>query len=225
MTDWIVAVVTPGLFLVTTWYAYLTFRLARASESTVRHMREVRDEELAPRIVVCFEIPPGTELIYLVIRNLGRSIAENVRLRFDPPLTDSRGSDPGQLPMIGDGIHALPPGGELRHLLDGVIGYFGSQLPMRYRVEVCYRGGPIRTGRTEEQTLDLSSFKNLNYIREPRLADVVEPLESLARHHSRLVTDIRSIEKRLGNLIALRHANPRSDAPPADADSKTVENG
>ncbi len=42
--------------------------------------------ETAPYVVVHFDAPYGKSLIHLVIKNIGRTIAHNVKIKFVPPL-------------------------------------------------------------------------------------------------------------------------------------------
>ena len=78
------------VYVIQTWrMAAATKRAAEASEKTLQEMKAMRDQETAPYVIVYFEIPSGTSLIYLIIKNIGKTVANGVRLEFNPPLKSS----------------------------------------------------------------------------------------------------------------------------------------
>ena len=82
----------------------------------LRHARRIREDEARPHVVVDLEVDQPAQDIYLVVSNLGRTTARDVRLTFDPQLTSSLDSDPNvvsprDLKPLSEGIPSLPPAG------------------------------------------------------------------------------------------------------------------
>ena len=78
------------VYVIKTWeMASATTKAAQATEKSVTEMRQTRDQESAPYIIVYFDIPYESNLIYLVIKNIGRTIATNISLTFTPTLRSS----------------------------------------------------------------------------------------------------------------------------------------
>lgn len=116
------------IYVVKTWQmASATRRAAEATRETVEEMREGRDLETAPNVVVYFDIPTGEQLIYLVVKNLGKSVATNVRLHFVPPLQTSDRQFLENTSFLTEGITSMPPNYELRTLVGSTMKYFGNR--------------------------------------------------------------------------------------------------
>src|ERR1700690_2146128 len=76
------------LYVKKTWdIASATRYATRISEKTLLEMKETREQENAPYIVIYCEnsVPYDTDL-YLIVKNSGKSIAEDVKLDFTPHL-------------------------------------------------------------------------------------------------------------------------------------------
>jgi hypothetical protein len=181
--------------------AEATLRSARAAEDSVRELRENREQESAPYVVAYFDASFETSLIYLVIKNVGKTPANNVRFLFDPPIQNSsQGIDIAELPMIRDGIGSIPPGYEIRTLFDSAISYFGQEsLPLSFKTSISYSGGLSTELKTYEQLLDLGVFKGLSDVDQKGLNDLVKQVEQLAKAQSdtnkTLQTMVRGIER------------------------------
>ena len=128
--------------IVTTIYVILTWRIASAtkksadiSRKTLEEMKEARDQQTAPYIFI--DIIVEKQDIYLFVKNAGKRIANNVKLKFEPELVASFG--PINLPFIKDGIGSLPPGAEIKTFFDSGIRYFEkNKLPLNYKVKIFY---------------------------------------------------------------------------------------
>lgn len=77
-------ILTGGLIVITTVYAYLTHRMARASEASVRLMKEQADAISRPYIVISLVKRPNNPFIHLRVENMGHTAAENLTLSLDP---------------------------------------------------------------------------------------------------------------------------------------------
>jgi len=193
------------VYVIKTWeMASATRVAAEATQSSVAEMHEARDQQTAPYIVVYFDVPFGTALIYLVVKNMGSSIANNVKLVFTPPLSASSGDEIREASFIKNGIAAMPPGYEIRALLDTGPDYFGRpDLPLTYQVKVAYHGGMDNTPRELIQTLDLSVRKGVMYVRPKSIENVVDELERIRRELEHMREASQRLATTMSNGVAL----------------------
>jgi hypothetical protein len=155
---------------------------AAAASATLDELKASRDQETAPYVVVFFEVSPRTQIVYIVVKNIGKSIANNVRMDFHPPLKSSQDQIQfDELEIIRTGISSMPPNYEVRTVFDSLISYFGkSELPLLYTVRVSYAGGIQSVERVSQQTLDLRALKGIMVTSEKGLDDVARSLEKFA---------------------------------------------
>lgn len=158
---------------------------AEASRATLEEMRDARDDETAPYVVVHFDIPHGKQLLYLVIKNIGKSVATDVQITFDPILSDTRGKKFSAFPIFTDGIKTLPPDYEIKTLVDVSFEFYNSNLPKSYTVTVSYSGGMSDKRRSGEYILDIMMYSNLTMSFEKDIGDVVKQIERVAKELSR----------------------------------------
>jgi hypothetical protein len=181
--------------------AEATIRSAKAAEDSVQELRETRERESVPYVVAYFDASLETFLIYLVIKNIGKTFANKVKLDFEPPIQNStEGINISEIPIIKDGIGSIPPGYEIRTLFDSALSYFGKDgLPLSYKVRISYSGGLRDHLRSYDQMLDLGAFKDLSDIHQRGFNDLVKQVEDLAKNQAEtnksLHNLVRSIEK------------------------------
>jgi hypothetical protein len=154
------------VYVIKTWHiASATKESAEASKLVLEEMRESRDQETAPYVVAYFDELPNTQNIFLIVKNIGKSIALNVKLEFDPSLENvSSQHKVSNIAFIKDGISSMPPGYEIKTFFDNAAGYFSKNLPLIYKVKISYIGGVKSTERFYEQIMDLSALKGLIYL-------------------------------------------------------------
>jgi hypothetical protein len=179
---------------------------ADAANNTINEMKEAREQENAPYIVVYFDVPQNKHLIYLIIKNVGKSIATDVKLTFTPSLSSRVFKDIDDTPLIKNGISSLPPNYELRTLFDGVINRFGNAtFPMTYTVDVSYTGGLVKERRTSSQTLDLSMFYGLMHINEKGLNDLVKAVEDIAKYTDGINDNLKEVSESLTSGVWIKN--------------------
>lgn len=206
----IIQVATLVAVIVYTVYTARMTSAARASadaaNNTVNEMKEAREQENAPYIVVYFDIPANKHVIYLIIKNVGKSIATDVKLTFTPSLSSNVFKDINETPLIKDGISSLPPNYELRTLFDGVINRFGNaNFPMTYVVEVSYTGGLAKERRTSTQALDLSMFYGLMQVKEKGLNELVKTVETIADNTGKINGILKDVSESLTSGIWIKN--------------------
>jgi hypothetical protein len=147
----IAAASSVGTFIV----ALVAVTVARRQ---LKQARELREEEAAPYVVAdIVPDPVSSHLLNLIIENIGRTPARDVRITFDPPLEAARdhGFPVRDWAPLRDGIETLVPARRLSALFDNSVDRFNSELPMQYGVRVDCNDGRGRRQPRVEFTLDL----------------------------------------------------------------------
>lgn len=182
-------------YVAKTWeIASASNKSTKVSEGILKEMKESRDTEVAPYVVVYFDIPYGKHLIYLVIKNIGKSVANNVKLVFQPSLKNHNGELINDISFIKDGIGSMPPGYEIRTYFDSTLSYFNqNELPFIYKVNVSYSGGLHSESRNIEQILDLSAFKGIALISDKGMNELVNEVEKLVQHNGMMMQNLAKI--------------------------------
>jgi len=212
--DTVLAVVQIATLIALILYVIKTWQIASASnkstivsEKILKEMKESRDQEIAPYVVIYFDIPYGAHWIYLVVKNLGKSVAKDVKLEFQPSLRNSEGAKINDIPLITQGIRSIPPGYEIRTFFDSAISYFNkTELPLTYKVKVSYSGGLRLDTRTTEQVMDLFAFKELSFLDEKGVQDLTTEVEKLCKCSSGMAQDLKKVADSLANGILLKNA-------------------
>lgn len=162
------AVVTAGAtvatFVVAIWAAFY-------AGAQVRHARELRDEQAKPFVVVDFEPSEAWgNVINLVVENVGQTLARDVRLEFDPPLTSSQEQkrehfDFRSSHLLTHGIPSMPPRRRFEAFFD--LSHERDKrddLPMSYRVTVRCADAKGVEQEPLEYVLDLNFRYGLRHI-------------------------------------------------------------
>jgi hypothetical protein len=156
---------------------------ARYARSQVDEARELRKEQARPFVVVDFE-PEQSPFVNLVVANLGKTMARNVRLEIDPPLAstlDSVAPVPlAKLKLFTEGIPSLAPGKRWVTLFDTMTDRKSSDLPNSYEVRLTYEwdgGKPV----TDLQRLDLDLYRYRLSVTRHTIHDVNKTLDKIRR--------------------------------------------
>ena len=75
---------TLGLLAITTYYAFVTARMAKSAESTVNLMKEQSDSIARPYVTISLVKRPNNPYIHLRIENTGQTPAVNLTLSLGP---------------------------------------------------------------------------------------------------------------------------------------------
>lgn len=153
----------------------------------VHEARRLREEQAKPFVVVDFEVEQGgAQQIYVVISNIGRTMAEDVRLTFEPEFTSSFDSDenvvsPRELKPMREGIPSLPPQKRISLLVDVFTARDAKIYPDLYRVQVTFKAPALRREERTGFVLDLGVYRNVLHLMRRDVHDVHERLEELVR--------------------------------------------
>jgi hypothetical protein len=161
-------------------------------------VRALRREESSPYVVASLE-PDRSDarIVHLVIRNLGRTVAHDVRVAVTPPPVRSSGVGGGDVPYPAE-LPSLAPGQEQRIFWD-----FGpwryqqrDELDARHRVHVDYadsRGQPRQT----DAVLDWDALMlGPGWVGR-------HPLDELDRHVESVERSLRQIAGAIGSTPAV----------------------
>lgn len=127
----IIEILTTILVFITAIYAYLTHRLAQASEASVVAMNNQSEAMLHPYITVVPFIRPHTPLLYLRVKNIGQTGAQNLHLTLDRDFfrfgqKDHSDKNLRMMSAFSNPIDSFPPGAELIFALGPGWEFFGE---------------------------------------------------------------------------------------------------
>lgn len=153
----------------------------------IREARRTREAQAQPFVVV--DIQPGrvwVNLLTLVIQNTGTTLARDVRIAFDPPLTTSLTDSklPGGV-LVSEGITALPPGRRIEMLFDLSHERLEQQLPMRYTVTVDFSDFRRRRMSQLAYVVDLTYLYEMRIIGEKSVHDIAVSLDEIRQEIQR----------------------------------------
>lgn len=138
---WVPADWSPTAWAATgTWATFVIYVvIGLYARKQVEEARTLREEQARPWVVVDFE--PGF-IFHLTVENIGRTVARDVSIRFDPPLmtTLSKPWAWEESTLLTDGIPLLPPGRKLSIFFDSFGARMESDLPKVYDVFLEYDG-------------------------------------------------------------------------------------
>ena len=196
-------------------YVWKTWQMAsstkdsvKTSEKMIEEMKEERDQESAPYVVPYINI--SQHMMSFGIKNIGKTVAKNIRINIEPGLKSSiLGEKIKDLPLFKTGISSLPPGHEIGTIFDVSHVYLNrDDFPMSYSVKITYIGGLQKEPREHEQVLDLSVYKDLIPDEEKKLDDVVKELENLSKYNGKISENLKSIDENLTEGIWLKNPDP-----------------
>ena len=170
-------------------YVAKTWSIAKSSKVSAEQTRKLieetrisRDEETAPRVIVFFDL--HEQVAELVIKNIGRSVANNVRISIEPEISNISDKDFVEYytTLLTQGVKMLVPDQEIRAFLNTTPEIFKrSEGPMIYNIEVSYEGGSLNKQRVHQSSIDLRLFAPRPSMRKPGIKDIAEELTNIAK--------------------------------------------
>lgn len=154
--------------------AKLTEESFAISANILDEMIETRDAEISPYVFVFIDQMEEENAVklFLVIKNVGKGIAKNIKIKFEPELQNGGTYSLKHINQIINNMPPLPPGGEIRHAFALTTKYLTAtpSLPKQYNVFISFIGGIKKAERTFEQVVSLDFFQGsrLNSLREKR---------------------------------------------------------
>ena len=149
--------------------------------SQLNEAKELREEQTRPFVVIDLDstIRPFFDL---VVKNIGSTMARDVRVTFDPPArTTEKGVNLDRLKAFREGISTLPPGKELRTFFDSGPDRNKSDLPDSYEVTVTYQDQSRKRSYEETIDLDFGLYWNRLTIDRKEIHDIAESVEAIGK--------------------------------------------
>lgn len=153
-----------------------------ATLQTIEEMRAARDQDSAPYVVAYFDIEQS--LISFVVKNIGKSVATDIKLSVDQPFAvPPNAYDLNNFSFLKEGIAALAPGNEIRTFYTTGFSYFDDppKNPRKYTVTISFLGGLSVEPRKNIMTLDLSAHEGTAFGNEKNLTDLVTEVEKIRK--------------------------------------------
>jgi len=151
----------------------------------VRHAKLLREEQAQPFVVVDFESSPvWRNAIELVVQNIGKTVAKNVRVTFDPPLKSTEqqgGYELAKSVLLTQGVPTMPPGKRVSALFDFTHERKDSGLPMTYTATVEFTDSRGRRQETLSYILDLNVLYGLMKFTEYGVHDAAKALVEMQK--------------------------------------------
>lgn len=147
-------------------------------------LRRTREDQTRPFVIV--DIQPGaawSNLLDLVVENIGSTAARDVHIVFDPPLEQSKddGYPISNSALIRDGIRMLPPGRRIRAFFDASHDRINSGLPMRYDVTVRLKDARGWEQPDQNYTIDMGYMYGTTQIQEYGLHDAAKAITEIQK--------------------------------------------
>lgn len=205
------------IYVKKTWdIASATRDSTKTSERMLEEMRDARDQETAPYVIAYFEFK--NHAIYLYIKNIGKTMARNINLEFEPKLQTTLMEDYiCNTNLIKNGIKSIAPGQEIKTLLDTAPRYLNSSLPMSYTVKIIYCGGLLNTIRESEQILDISVQSGLIPGDENGIPELVKEVKDLSKYNKKISEMLDKIQGHVAKGIWINNSSFMITQVPLDS--------
>jgi len=143
--------------------------------------KELREAQTRPFVVIDLGSSAHT-LFDLVVKNIGPTLARNVRFEFNPPIRSTDDTlDPNKLKMFREGISTLAPGKEIRTLFEKGPARHESELPDTYEVTVSYTDQTGKRNYEEKIDLDFGLYWDRPTVSRRDVHDLHKQLETIAK--------------------------------------------
>ncbi len=152
--------------------------MARANAGALDEMREARNAQTAPYVVVYIQIY-GHTIVNLVMENLGESVAEDVSLTFTPSLKADQVFGKKLPAFITDVTPNLAPRQRMSRWLFQLADVVNKRVPAKYDVLVSYRGGIFNRSYNHLFKLDIESFLGTNEPEDARVRALNEGFKAI----------------------------------------------
>lgn len=149
----------------------------------VGQARRAREEQIRPFVLVHIASSAvWTNIFNLVIENLGATLARDVTIEFDPPVTTSLSNyDLASTLLFTKGIPSLPPRGRIEVMFDVSHDRAEANLPMRYDVRVQYCDARGRPQEPLSYPIDLEYLYGLEQVTQYGIHHAAKALQDIQR--------------------------------------------
>lgn len=145
----------------------------------VRQMVKAQEEERRPYITVDIEFEQSEG--WLVISNIGRLPATDVKINIDPEIVAVRERKLSET-ILGKPIAYFPPGKTLRSFVDVGRDLLGKDSPKEFTARVSYSLPGKAKRHTDTYSINLDFYSHRMYTPQRDLNDINERLKEIERH-------------------------------------------
>lgn len=176
------AAATLGVAVMAALYARKQIALAHRQGEDNRNAAVEADR---PYVVVVLESgETSRHFVDLVVRNIGRRPAFDVRISLDPPpvrANEVPGHELANMRLLKEPIAQIAPGQELRAFYDSQIERFGrSDLPSLHTASLAYRDSAHRS-YNESATVDVHALQGVMYAEVYSIHHVAAELKDISK--------------------------------------------
>jgi len=132
----------------------ITLAYVIATFLTLKEIKRQREQSARPYVIVDFIIDKDAIFMYLIIKNIGNTMAQNIKITEVPVFVQSFHFEEYNPKNFKDGLKFLPPGKQVDTFYDSLVDYCGKKLPMSYTVTVSYEDAI--TGKQYEERYDIN---------------------------------------------------------------------
>lgn len=170
MTDFL----TFLLVIVTSFYAWVTYKILKANENVVKEMEKQYKGFIRPYISVGIKTFTGNSCLFLRIKNIGKSGAENLRITLDRNFYKLGHKDEKNnlksLPAFSNPIQMFAPDAELLFRLAQGFVVFGENAnseitPRQFNINLSYTY--MNSFFEERIAIDLTPYVNTTLPQSP----------------------------------------------------------
>ncbi|MFT9774384.1 hypothetical protein ACMZ29_17230 [Brevibacterium casei] len=186
-TEWAAtaALATIATALVAAITAFLVLRQLHAAREQLNDARKAQAEQERPYVVVSIDhSEAGSQLMDLVIQNVGKTPARNLRLTFDPApvrAEETPGLELAKARLFNEPLPLLPPGRVIRTFFDSAIDRKDSNLPSEYNVQVTYENTSGERWK-EDSVLDLDILEGAMFVETYGMHHLAKAVRELGQH-------------------------------------------
>jgi hypothetical protein len=160
--------------------------MALITKSMIAELHSLREAEFRPFLTMDFIVTYGKPWIHLVVKNLGKEMATDVRIELEPQLLDWKGRSLQDSSELQKAMRFMPPGKEVRFFVGVADEYFGQQKPMAFHANISYANpGGTRTFH-EEAELDLSNYEEFASLTTKDMNQLTSKLDDLTKSLGRI---------------------------------------
>ena len=181
------------LTIVTGVMAYATFKMANSTKKSVEEMKISREDANSAEVVMYFEI--NAHRMYLIIENVGKTIAKDVKIIFEPELINSHGETFSELKEIS----YLPPNYKVRTFFDMTHSYYD-----KYKKFPCTKF-MITYQNFYKKLVERKYESDLNYFNDVYFLN--SESETLEMSLYKINKEFHKTNKQLGKLIKKDESN------------------
>lgn len=146
------------LTIVTGFMAVATYKMAQSTNESVEEMKKTRVEANSAEVIMYFNVENNR--MYLIVENIGNTVAKDISIEVEPKLKDSHNKDYEHLKEIT----FLPPHYQIKAFFDMGFNYLKKEdNPVKYKFIITFTN--IYNDKIRREYIsDLSYIKSVSYL-------------------------------------------------------------